>query len=186
MNAFFGLKFLLFSFLFFNINCCSPGYYFSSGKCIPCQSGYYSEIAILRSKPSKCEECPEGTYSYRGASKYSPCPAGTFSKSSKFINCQKEHLKKRQFIMYSLPTKIFRWYWRFILFQTIPKNIYSDIGSSSCFKCPEGDKRCGGSESKKFKIKRNNSEKDDKSKELEDFGKLMTSIIFGKSIEKWK
>ena len=53
------------------------------------------------------------------------------------------------------------------------------MGSSGCLECPEGDIFCSESVSKKFKSKRNNEE----SGILEKFGKLITSDIFGKSIE---
>lgn len=186
MNTFFGLKFLSFSFLLFYINCCSPGYYLSSGKCIPCQSGYYSQGSISSTKLSKCEECPEGTYSEKGSSKCNTCPAGTFSKS-KSSKCQKcpkgTFSKKGESSCIPCPEKYFADTEGSAYCKQCPKNTYSKISSSSCFECPEGDILCSGPSTKSSKIKRKNSEKDDKKKELEEFGKLMTSDIFGKSIE---
>ena len=184
MNMFFGLKFLLFSFLLIYINCCFPGYYLSSGKCIPCQSGYYSEGAISTAKSSKCEECPEGTYSGKGSSKCIPCPAGTFSKSKsrKCQNCPKGTFSlKGKSLCTPCPEKYFADIEGSSYCKQCPDNTNSYRGSSSCFECPKGDKSCSHLKPKKSNIKRNNSEKSDD--KLEEFGKLMTLDIFGKSIE---
>lgn len=178
MNKLFGPKILLFSLLLFYINCCSPGYYLSSDKCIACQSGYFS-----KGSNSKCEECPEGTYSRKGSSQCIPCPSGTFSKSKskKCSNCPKGTFsEKGNSVCTPCPEKYFSNKEGSAYCRKCPDNTYSYIGSSSCFECPEGEKSCPDASTKKSKIKRKNSEKDDK---LEKFGKLMTKDIFGKDVE---
>ena len=57
------------------INCCSPGYYLSSGNCIPCHPGYYSSS----SNSKDCLPCPIGTYSYSGSFSCIPCRDGYIS-----------------------------------------------------------------------------------------------------------
>lgn len=187
MNIFFGFKVLLFSFLLIYINCCSPGHYLLFGKCTPCKSGYYSEGTNSTTKLIKCEECPEGTYSGKGSSKCIPCPAGTFSKSksSECHNCPKgTYSKKGDSLCTPCPEKYFSDTEGSPYCKKCPDNTNSYKGSFYCYECPEGDKACSDSDTKKNKIKRNNSEKNDGIKdELKEFGKSMTSLIFGKKIE---
>ena len=156
MNTFFGLKFVSFLFLLFYINCCSPGYYLSSGKCIPCQSGYFSQGSISSTKSSKCEECPKGTYSEKGSSKCIPCPAGTFSKSKspKCQNCPKGTFsKKGDSSCIPCPENYFADTEGSAYCKQCPENTYSNISSSSCFECPEGDIFCSVVPLKTLKLK---------------------------------
>ena len=108
---------------------------------------------LFKIKITKCQNCPKGTFSKKGDSSCIPCPENYFADTEGSAYCKQ-----------------------------CPENTYSNISSSSCFECPEGDIFCSGRAPKNSKIKRKNSEKDRK-KELEDFGKLMNSIIFGKSKE---
>lgn len=142
-------RFLLFTLLFLYINCCSPGYYLSSGKCLPCYPGHYS--SNLNS--NNCLECPMGTFSNSGSSSCTPC--------------------SRSYI--SAPNKT----------HCIPcgEGKYADKGKNKCIPCPKGYKSCSDSIQKKNLRRTDYQTCNTTQCIMEEFGKIITSDIFGKSID---